>query len=127
MNDTLELGYAAETDPLAEPFNNYGRINIGPGGTVRAKTILFGGPSKGSSESRITMTAGATLIVSNTIAGSDGALPELNMSDSILMLHLNGTNTSPYVLVTNLICGGLTNQINLATVTGVGSYQPSTR
>ena len=77
------------------PSNNYGRINIGPGGTVRAKTILFGGPSKGSSESRITMTAGATLIVSNTIAGSDGALPELNMSDSILMLHLNGTTLRP--------------------------------
>lgn len=122
VNNALELGYATETAPLAEPDQNRGVINIGPGGTVRAGTILFGGPTKASSGSAINMSGGATLIVSNTIAGPDGALPSLNMSDSVLVLNLNGANTDPYVYVTNLVCGGLTNQINLASITGVTSY-----
>jgi len=122
VNDTLELGYATETDSLAEPWENRGVINIGPGGTVRANTILYGGPAKVSAGSAINMTAGATLIVSNTVAGPDAYLPSLNMSDSILVLHLDGSRTEPYVYVTNLVCSGLSNQINLATITGVSSY-----
>jgi hypothetical protein len=122
VNDTLELGYAADTNPLSEPGENRGVLFIGPGGTVRANTILFGGPSKLSATSAINMTGGASLIVSNTIADATAKLPTLNMIDSVLTLHVNAANTNPYVFVTNLITGGLTNVINVASIVNVASY-----
>jgi hypothetical protein len=122
VNDTLELGYATETDPNSEPAENRGVLNIGPGGTARANRILFGGPTKISASSAINMSGGGTLIVSNNIAGADGKLPSLTMSDSVLTLHVNASNSTPYVYVTNLITSGITNLINIASILNVASY-----
>ena len=123
VNGNLELGYGADDNALGEPFNTRGILNVGPGGTVMASNILFGGITKLSAQSAITLSSGANLIVSNTIAGADGKLPTLNMnSGGKITLHIDGSRTEPYVFVTNMVTSGTGNTIAIATVANVSTF-----
>ena len=105
-NGTITLGYTTETNAGAtggEAQNNRGSITIGPGGTVMANTIDLGGVTRYSANNFISLSGGATLIVSNTIADPDKRLTQLSMSGgSTLELFVNGNSNAPYVYTTNL-------------------------
>lgn len=120
VNNSLQLGYttAPYNDPSL-PGDTYGALVIGPGGTVIANTIGVGGLTKnsgkvgntgGSQLNYLSLTNGATLVVSNTIgdasavtspsatAGiSPGMLGNFNMVNSELVLNVNGTNQGAYL------------------------------
>lgn len=124
VNDTLALGYA--TADMGSPNNEqsgYGRLNIGPGGTVMANNITVGGVTKASTGNNIVLTGGASLIVSNTIADAtpNGALGTLSFGgDSSLTLFINGTNPMiPLVYVTNLVATGTGNGLVIGGVTNL--------
>jgi hypothetical protein len=120
-NGTMTLGYTTETNggtTGAEVQNNYGKINIGPGGTVMVKTVEVGGVTKRSTGNIISLVNGATLVVSNTIAGPDMRLSALtNSGGSTMVLFINGNSNAPYIYTSNLTVsagnfiriGGLTN------------------
>lgn len=122
VNDTLELGHTTADfgDPTGAE-NGFGRLNIN-GGVVRANNIRYGGVTRLATTSAITMTGGGQLVISNTLATAEAPLPTLNMSDSVLTLHLDGTRTEPYVYVTDLVTGGGGNTIEVASITGVDSF-----
>jgi hypothetical protein len=123
VNGNLELGYGADTNPLSEPFNTRGIINVGPGGTVMASNILFGGITKLSSQSAINLNNGGNLIVSNAIAGPDAKLPAINLNTGgKLTLHVDGSRTDPYVFVTNLVTSGSGNVLEIASVVNVSTF-----
>jgi hypothetical protein len=87
-----------------------------------ASNILVGGATKLSAGgNNITLNTGGTLIVSNGIAGEDKKLTTLSMSNSRLVLHVDGARTTPYVYVTNLTTSGTFNAIKLATVVGLNT------
>ena len=122
VNGLLELGHttAAVGDPT-QPELGFGQLNIG-GGTVRANAISVGGVTKASADNRIALTAGGTLVVSNRVGAADAKLTALSMSDSTLVLHVNGAQTDPYVFTTTLTTGGNSNRVVLSSVTGVTEY-----
>jgi hypothetical protein len=123
VNDTLELGHTtADAGHPSQAESGFGQLTVLNGGTVRANTITVGGMTKLSGANTITLTNSANLVVTNTIAAADKKLAALTMISSMLTLNVDGTNTSPYVYVTNLIAGGAGNVIRLASVTGVSSY-----
>ncbi len=122
VNDLLELGHTtADAGDLTQPELGFGLVNIA-GGTLRAKSITVGGVTKASTGNRIVLSAGGTLTVSNRVGTADAQLGALEMSDSILKLHVDGSQVDPYVYATNLVTGGNGNQIALASVTGVSTY-----
>jgi hypothetical protein len=121
INKSIELGYTTE-DPnntVAQPYNNRGRLSIGPGGTAMVNTVLVGGLTKAGNANAVSLTSGAALIVSNKIASPDQWLTTLGVSgESTLTLHLNGTNTGYYVYATNLnVSAGCT--LNIASAANV--------
>lgn len=122
VNKTLELGYTTEANTGGEPWNTRGTLIIGPGGTVMANTILVGGVTKLSANNTISLSGGAQLIVSNTVAGPDKKLSSLTINNGILTLHVDGSRSEPYVYVTNLTASGTANQIQLAAVANIAAY-----
>ena len=106
VHGALTLGYTADTDPNAQPYNNNGRITVGPGGSLSANTIVVDGGANLSAGNTITINGGGNLIVSNTIAASTKKLDTLTMNSGALTLFINGNNTSPYVYVTNFNTSG---------------------
>lgn len=128
VNGTLALGYTASTagDP-SSPQTSYGKINIGPGGTVMASNITVGGITKatgGSGGNNITMSGGASLIVSNGIADSTpyGALGSLTMSggNNSVTLFADGTKASAAIVyLTNLVASGTGNKLIIGGVTNL--------
>lgn len=123
VNSVLELGHTtADAGAGNQAELGFGRINIGNSGTVMANSIVVGGVTKVSGDNTITITNGANLIVSNTVAGPDKGLATLTMNDSTLTLHVDGSQTDPYVYVTNLLTGGTGNTIVIASLVGVASY-----
>ena len=57
-------------------------------------------------ETTIIINNGGTLIVSNTVAASTKKLDTLTMNGGALTLFVNGTNSTPYVYVTNFNTAG---------------------
>lgn len=123
VNGDLHLGYTtgATAGLPTYPENASGVITV-TGGTVMASNIVVGGVTKRSTVNTITMSANGTLIVSNKVAAADKWLTTLNMANSTLTLHVNGSGPDPYVYTTNLITGGTGNLIRLASVSGISSY-----
>lgn len=131
VNDTLALGYATATrGGVNAEENGYGQIAIGPGGTVMANNITVGGVTKASSKNAITLTSGASLIVSNGIADASpyGALGTLSLKgNSSLTLFVNTTNTIPLVYVTNLTASSTGNKLIIGgVVTNASTTYPVT-
>jgi hypothetical protein len=117
VNGTLTLGYSTCAPGSANVENNgYGRLTIGPGGTVTANNIAVGGPTKVSTGNNITMLGNASLIVSNSLADStpNGALGTLSFAggNNSLTLFINGANPMiPLVYVTNFTSAGTGNKL----------------
>ena len=123
VNQTLTMGYTTETDANGQPYNTWGRIIVGPGGTLMANTIVLDGGAGLSGNNQIQLTGGAQLIVSNTVASSTKKLASFSMSDSSLTLHLNSAQTTPYLYATNMTTSGaLGNSIYVASLTGYSTY-----
>ena len=121
-NKLLSLGYTVDpSGSIYQAESGYGQLTIN-GGTVMANKITIGGITDVSQDNQINMSAGGTLIVSNTIGTASQPLNTLNMSDSTLTLSVNAANTSPYVYVDSLLTSGSANTINIASLTGVTSY-----
>ncbi len=106
VNDTLTLGYNAETNIITTPQNNRGQVTVGPGGTLIANNIAVGGPAGLSANNTLTINGGADLVVSNTIASPAKKVDSLTVNGGTLTLFINGANTTPYVFVTNLVTSG---------------------
>ena len=144
VNKNLTLGYTAssQTD-TSLPGDTYGNITVGPVGTLIANSIdigglthnsgLVGGNDAQGKVNSITLTNGATLIVSNNIGSGayaanptststaiPGTLGALNMYNSELVVNINGTNTGPYVYVSALNnSGSISNYLKIATISGL--------
>lgn len=101
VHGAVTLGYTADTDVNADPGQNFGRITVGPGGTLSANQIIVDGGANLSSGNTITINSGGNLIVSNTIASSVKALDTLAMNSGALTLSVDGNSSSSYVYVTN--------------------------
>jgi hypothetical protein len=117
VNDTLELGHTtADAGDRRQAELGFGLLNI-TNGTVMANRITVGGVTKVSANNQIIMVGG-NLIVSNTVAAPDKYLTTLQMnSGASLTLHIDGTQTTPYVYATSLnLAAGQTNKLNIASV-----------
>ena len=115
VNNTLNLGYTTATAPgggaTAERCS--GTFNIS-GGTAMVSNIVAGGATGISSNNVITMSSGATLIVSNAIGSTNKWLTSLNMNgNSTIRLHINADRTDPYIFATNFNLTGVGNSIFL--------------
>lgn len=106
VHGTLTMGYTTETDPNAEPGENWGRITLGPGGSLSANKIVVDGGANQSSGNSITINSGADLIVSNTLGGLGGTdghkLDTMTVNSGALTLFINAASSTPYAYVTNL-------------------------
>jgi hypothetical protein len=123
VNGTLALGYSTCAPGSVNAENlGYGRLNIGPGGTVMANNITVGGVTKVSVGNNIVLTGGASLIVSNGIADAtpNGALGTLSFGGNCsLTLFIDGSKPrNPFVYLSTLsgtstgnklIIGGVSN------------------
>jgi hypothetical protein len=113
VNNSLTLGYTADTNPsgVAQQYNTKGTLTVRGGSTAMINTILVD-PGLGLSTGNTITLSNGTLIVSNTLASASKALDTLSMAGgSTLALHIDGNRTDPYVYVTNL-----------TTATGTNSY-----
>jgi hypothetical protein len=117
VNTVLELGHTPQEEPIGSTMNSYGRLVISSNGMARVNTITVG---LYSTNNLVRLTTGGSLEVSNTIASPDVKLTALDMTDSKLTLHVNGTSTN--IHVGNLVTSGLNNVINIASVTGLSEF-----
>ncbi len=119
VNTDLNLGYTSgDYSSGANAAKGYGQVVINTNGTVQVDQISVG---KLSANNTITINNGGNLIVSNTLASATTALGTLTInSGGALTLHKNEANTLVYV--TNLVASG--GIINIASVTGAGSFAP---
>ncbi len=123
VNDAIDLGYTTadatnNSTASANAATGYGQINVNNGGTLIANVIRVGGVTKLSGNNTITLNGG-TLIVSNTIAGTDKALTSLTVQNGgTLTLFINGADTTPRVYTTNLVTSGLAT-IAIGDITGL--------
>ncbi len=108
VNNLMTLGSTTETNIQGLVFGSsyeYGKLNVLTNGTVIANTIQVGGPVYGGSKGNtITLSSGGTLVVSNTVAGTNQSLDSLSISDgSTLELRIDGAHTNARVWVTNFV------------------------
>jgi len=131
VNGTLSLGFTtASAGDVSTPQNGYGRLTIGPGGTVMASNIDVGGVTKSSGGTsgkgnNIIMLTGSTLIVSNNIGSSapNGAAGTLSMAGNCTnKLFIDGSLSNPYVYATNLTTAGAGNTIFIGGIKNISSY-----
>ncbi len=124
VHGTLALGYTASSagDP-SSPQTSFGKINIGPGGTVLASNITVGGITKTTAGNNIALTGGASLVVSNGIgdATPGGALGLLSFGgNSTMTLFIDGSKPAvPLVYVTNLTATSTGNKLIIGGVTNL--------
>jgi hypothetical protein len=109
VNTALELGNSARTNSLSSSQLNSGILNV-IGGTVMAARINAAFPF---STNLITVSNGV-LMVSNT-AGP--GISTFALAGSILQIP---ASASPSVLATNLLTGGFSNTINVASLPRIG-------
>jgi hypothetical protein len=126
INKNLALGYTTSTTPLVDLADSgYGQLSIGPGGTVYANNISVGGVTKLSGKNQITLTTGASLVVSNNLgdATAGGALGTLSFGGAgncSLTLFIDGSKpAAPLVYVTNLTASGTGNKLIIGDVKNV--------
>jgi len=117
VNDELELGHTSGDYIAGSAAMGFGQITITNHGVARVNQITVG---QLSGANFVRLNSGGNLILSNSIASTAKPLGELGMSDAALTVHLTSGNTNAFV--TDLVCGGLQNLINVASVTGVSSY-----
>jgi pectin methylesterase-like acyl-CoA thioesterase len=112
VNSNLILGNTTVNSTAAARTS--GTLNI-VNGSVFARTISVGA---NSTNNVITMTNG-TLAVTNTLASPGKALTTLTLTNSTLQLNVT---TATNIVVTNLVTGGVTNVIALASVAVMSAY-----
>jgi len=121
-NDYIELGYATGNHPEGSggyAEQGFGHITM-DGGTIRAGLIRIG--SEVTEDNRITMSNGANLEVQTQLASEGLKLRTLEISDSTLTIHVDGSNREPYVHVVDLLSGGAANTIAIASIENVNSF-----
>ena len=113
VNQTLTLGYTADTNPeaAAQQYNTFGRITIYSNSTVTANKVVCDGNLNFTSisqqrQNQISMNQGAIMVVTNTIGGAAGAaagdtnglpLDTLNMTAATLWLKPIAGKTNVFV------------------------------
>ncbi len=113
VNSNLVLGNTTVNSTAA--LKTSGTLNI-VNGTVKASLITVGAISTNNT---ITMTNG-TLIITNTVGAPGRGLTTFSLTNSTLRLSV--ANGGPIIVATNLITGGLTNQVNFTSVAVFPSY-----
>lgn len=126
VNNDLALGYSTATPGgVNAEQNGYGKLNIGPLGTVYANNISVGGVTKASAGNNIALTGGASLVVSNSIGDdSGGDLGLLSFGGNCsLTLFIDGSKPAiPLVWLTNLTATGIGNRLVIGGVTNVATF-----
>jgi hypothetical protein len=129
-NNDMELGYTtAALADTSDPGSTWGQLSIGPGGTVMANKIGVGGVTKASGAvgandghqalNQITMSSGALLIVSNTIADAtlNGSLGLLSMSgNATLELFIDGSIARTNVYAVTVTTTGSGNTLKIGAI-----------
>ena len=120
-NNTLTLGRTTVTytggavNGGTNALRTQGFLNIRNGGTVLANSIAVGA----SSSNCVVTLSNATLVVSNGIASPAKGLTYFNVTNSTLTLNITGITN---VFCTNLVSAGITNIINLNSVSIFSAY-----
>ncbi len=97
VNSNLVLGfYAGDFGTGTAAALTSGQLAILTNGVVRANQITVGQVSGVQSVNRITISAGGTLDVTNTVASADITLPSMINNGGTNVLHMNGANTLIY-------------------------------
>ena len=121
-NDYIELGFATGNHP--EGSGGYAELGYGQitmdGGTIRTGALRIG--SEITEDNRITMSNGANLEVQTQLASEDLKLRTLDISDSTLTIHVDGSSREPYVHVVDLLSGGAANTIAIASIENVDNF-----
>ena len=109
VNKTLTLGYTTDSAGVGAPQNTFGKLTLW-GGTNYINTVSVGGVTKLSTGNAITLTNGATLVVSNSIADSSKYLDALNLGgNSSLAVTLDATNINPVIYASVYTVNGSNN------------------
>jgi hypothetical protein len=112
VNTALNLGYTVTNSPTA--IKSSGLLNI-QGGVVQANQINVGTYSTNN----LVILNGGTLVVSNTVASPARFLTSFAATNSTLRLNVTGLTN---VCTTNLVAGGGSNVVSLASVSVFASY-----
>lgn len=98
VNSNLELGHiTGDFGTGTAAALGFGQVTINTNGTVRANRITVGQQPAGLwSQNRITINAGGTLDVTNSVADSVRPVTQLIDSGGTIVLHMNGANTLIY-------------------------------
>ena len=114
VNNTLKLGSTVNTNAFALIYaaNNreYGQVNVMNGGKLIANTVLVGGPVYGASLNNfIVVSNSSSFILSNTVAGPNQYLDNLNfINGSTLQMQVDGNHSGAYIFTTNLTFTSIT-------------------
>ena len=130
VNTTLTLGSSVNTNSAARQYaaNNleYGQATIANGGTLIANTILVGGPVYGASRNNfIVISNSATMIISNTVAGTNQYLDLFSLNNgSTNQMAIDGSFSGAYIFATNVNFNTTTthNVIRIASVNNLSSF-----
>jgi hypothetical protein len=115
VNSNLTLGYTT-FEPDADDSNNYGRIWVGDNGTLMANRINVNhGTNVAGADNWIVASNRSTVILTNTLGGTNKMLSRLTFANGTLTLHLDASKTNPYVYVTNTVTtSGTSNALKIA-------------
>jgi autotransporter-associated beta strand protein len=125
VNNLMVLGYTSGdwvTNRTSGPFpaDGFGKLDIsGASGVARLNTVTVGGPAQMSVNNNISVSANASLILTNTIGAADAKLNLLAMNAASLTLHLNGIGTR---IFTKSVTTVGTCTINIAAITNTGAF-----
>jgi hypothetical protein len=118
VNTNLELGYTTgdfSATPGSLAATGFGQIVIFTNGIVRANQITVGQFPGQLSQNRITINAGGTLDVTNTVADPAHLLTQLINNGGTNVLHMNGSSTLIYCSNVTAAAGS---KISIASVAG---------
>lgn len=122
VNEFIELGFATGDNPEGTggyAAQSFGQINMN-GGFIKAPTIRIG--NEITVDNAITMNNGAHIEVMGNLASEELKLTTMTMNDSSLTLHVDASRTEPYVYVKNLLTGGDSNTIAIASISNTGEF-----
>jgi hypothetical protein len=119
VNNALTLGYSAGGGGEAATTGQL--LITGNGASVRANQINVGATS---GNNNITINAGGNLSITNTLAGADHKLSTLSMNLGSLTVRIDG-NLSNSIYVTNLVCAGANNTINIGSLVNLPTLPAS--
>ena len=114
VNTNLILGsYAGDFGTGTAAALTSGQLTILTNGIVRANQITVGQVSGTQSANRITINAGGTLDVTNTVGSASITLPTMINNGGTNVLHLDGANTLIYCSNVTALAGS---KISIASV-----------